>query len=535
MKRLYIRKRGGLRGLPGYIATLGILACVLTACSTLPPGADYPKTVSVAVPLTSPTRLSSAFRAAVADHGSQSGFRIFTVGVDGFLTRIELIDAAERTLDLQYYIFRGDQTGATVRAALKRAAARGVRIRILVDDADTVRGDERLFELASVPNVEVRVYNPWAYRGHVGLFRNIEYLTHHSRLDYRMHNKLLIADQTVALAGGRNIGDQYFQVDPGSQFADDDIFTVGAAVGPLQKCFDDFWNSKLAIPSQALREPADTSTQSSRPRLSASAAAAAGFHLQDKLAAGEPLKSMLSGATALVWAQSRVIYDSPDKKDVKEGLRAGRLMYGLVAEAAASAQREMLMITPYLVPARSEMQLVHDQRARGARVAILTNSLESAPELSAHAGYTHYRPQLLGDGVELYEVRSHLESTRGSGQSKQISAAGNFALHAKLIIFDRERLYIGSMNFDRRSHALNTELGLIIDSPTLAQQSVDRFNALTQPESAYSVRFRDPGKHLLWHYREQGRDVETTQEPARNGWQRFAVRLISLLPIDPEL
>jgi cardiolipin synthase C len=511
----------------------GLLTFLLCAgCSTRPPGGDYPKTRSVAVPLTNPTRLSSAFRASADAHTAQSGLHIFPVGVDGFLTRIELIDAAEQTLDLQYYIFRGDETGSTIRNALKRAAARGVHIRILVDDADTVPGDEQLFALAAIPNVEVRVYNPWAYRGHVSLFRNLEYLTHHSRLDYRMHNKLLLADQTVALAGGRNIGDQYFQVDPDSQFADDDIFTVGAAVGPLQKCFDEFWNSYLAIPSPALHQPKTTSPH---PHLSGTEAAAAGFHLEDKLAAGEPLRSLLSGATGLVWAQSRVIYDSPDKKDVKEGLRAGRLMYGPVAEAASSTQHEMLMITPYLVPARSEMKLVNDQRARGARVAILTNSLESAPEISAHAGYMHYRPQLLGAGVELFEVRSHLESTRGSGQSRQIAAAGHFALHAKLLVFDREHLFIGSMNFDRRSHSLNTELGLIIDSAELAQQTVDRFNAMTRPESAYSVRFSDPGKHLLWHYREQGREVDQTTEPSRSAWQRFKVRFISLLPIDPEL
>ena len=528
MNRLYSHKR--------FCGLAVILTCTLsTACSTRPPGADFPKTRSVAIPLTSTTRLSSAFQRAAADHASQSGFHIFPVGVDGFLTRIELIDAAARTLDLQYYIFRGDETGATIRAALKRAAARGVRIRILVDDADTVPGDEQLFDLASVPNVEVRVYNPWAYRGHVSLFRNLEYLTHHSRLDYRMHNKLLIADQTVALAGGRNIGDQYFQVDPDSQFADDDVFTIGAAVGPMQKCFDEFWNNDLAIPSQALHEPDTTSTKSPRPHLSASKAAAAGFHLQDKLAAGEPLAGLLSGATALVWANSQVVYDSPNKKDVKDGHRAGRLMYGPVAEAAANAQREMLLITPYLVPARSEMKLLQGQLARGARVAILTNSLESAPELSAHAGYAHFRPGLLSEGVELYEVRSHLESTRGSGQSKRVSAAGNFALHAKLMVFDREHLYIGSMNFDQRSHALNTELGLIIDSPELARQTVDRFDAMTRPESAYSVRFADPGKHLLWHYREQGRDVGQATEPARSPWQRFKVRLISLLPIDSEL
>jgi putative cardiolipin synthase len=525
MSRLYILER-----LSRLAALLTCLLCV--GCSTRPPGADFPKTRSVAVPLTRPTRLSAAFQAPASAHPSLSGLHIFPVGVDGFLTRIELIDAAEQTLDLQYYIFRGDETGSTIRTALQRAAGRGVHIRILVDDADTVPGDEQLFDLADIPNVEVRVYNPWAYRGHVSLFRNVEYLTHHSRLDYRMHNKLLIADQTVALAGGRNIGDQYFQVDPDSQFADDDVFTVGAAVVPLQKSFDEFWNSDLAIPSPALHQP---KTTASHRRLSAGTAAAAGFHLPDKLAAGEPLKSLLSGATTLVWARSRVIYDSPDKKDVKEGLRAGRLMYGPVAEAAASVQQEMLMITPYLVPARSEMQLVKDQRARGAHVAILTNSLESAPEISAHAGYMHYRPQLLDAGVELFEVRSHLESTRGSGQSRQISAAGNFALHAKVMVFDREHLFIGSMNFDRRSHALNTELGLIIDSAELAQQTVERFNALTRPESAYSVRFSNPGRHLLWHYREQGRDVDTTTEPARSAWQRFEVHCISLLPIDTEL
>jgi len=486
----------------------------------------------VAVPLTGPTRLGAHFQTPGADHASQSGFHIFPVGVDGFLTRIELINAAEQTLDLQYYIFRADQTGSAIRTALQRAAARGVRIRILVDDADTVPGDEQLFDLANQPNIEVRIYNPWAYRGHVGLFRTIEYLTHHSRLDYRMHNKLLIADQTAALTGGRNIGDQYFQVDPGSQFADDDVFTVGAAVGPLQKSFDEFWNSDLAIPSKALHEP---KIAGPHPHLSASTAAEAGFHLEEKLAAGEPLKSLVSGSTKLVWAPARVLYDSPDKKDVKEGLRAGRLMYGPLAEAASRTQHEMLMITPYLVPARSEMKLINDQRTRGARVAILTNSLESAPEISAHAGYMHYRPQLLRAGVELFEVRSHLESTRGSGQSQRISAAGNFALHAKLMVFDREHLYIGSMNFDRRSHALNTELGLIIDSAELAKQTVDRFNAMTQPESAYSVRFTDLGKHLLWRFREQGNDVERTTEPARSGRQRVGVRLISLLPIDPEL
>jgi putative cardiolipin synthase len=530
---------------------LGCLLLVLgvVGCSSLPPGAGFPKSRAVTVPLTEPTRLGATFQPAVRGHESLSGFHIFPVGVDGLLTRIELIRTAEHSLDLQYYIFRGDETGALIRDELKQAAARGVHVRVLVDDADTVRGDERLFELGAVPNVEIRVYNPWAYRGHVSLFRNLEYLTHHSRLDYRMHNKLLIVDQVVALAGGRNIGDQYFQVDPGSQFADDDVFTVGADLAQMQKSFDEFWNSDLAIPSEALNRPPKSSQSPEPSRLSSTAAADAGMHLREKLANGEPLKSLLSGSTQLVWAQARVVYDSPNKKDVREGIRAGRLMYGPVAEAAASAQQEMLVITPYLVPAHSELKLLEEQRARNARVAILTNSLESAPEVSAHAGYMHYRPQLLREGVELYEVRSHLESTRGSGQSKRISQFGNYALHAKLFVFDRKRLFIGSMNFDQRSHALNTELGLVIDSTELAQQTVTRFEAMTQPESAYTVSLEDAdpkpgdaksddpqhGSHLVWSCREQGRMVELTKEPARSSWQRFEVGFLSWLPLDREL
>jgi len=520
------------------ITLAGALASV-SGCSTRPPGADFPKTYTVAVPLEGKTPLGSAFQAAVASHESLSGFQIFNAGVDGFLTRIELINTAARTLDLQYYIFRGDETGVTIRDALRQAAHRGVHVRIIVDDAETVPGDERLFELTGVPNIEIRIYNPWAYRGHLKLLRSFEYLTHHSRLDYRMHNKLLIADQAVALQGGRNIGDQYFQVAPESQFADDDVFTVGHDIAQLQKSFDEFWNSELAIPSEALYPAGRLPRDPAPPRLSATRVANAGLHLRDKLAGGEPLKSLLSGQTKLIWAKAQVVYDSPNKKDVREGIRTGRLMYGPVIEAASSVQRELLMITPYLVPSRSELQALQQERARNARVAILTNSLESAPELSAHAGYTHYRPRLLQAGVELYEVRSHLQSTRGSGQSKRISEFGNYALHAKLLVFDRERLYIGSMNFDRRSHALNTELGLIIDSKELAEQGADRFAAMTRPESAYAVSFSGAdgsrSSHLLWRCADHGDLVEYLREPAKSPWQRFKVRFLSMLPLDPEL
>jgi cardiolipin synthase C len=516
-----------------------LLAC-LTGCASLIPGAHYPKKPSVTALSPQDTELGRHFRDAIRDHGERSGLYLIPVGVDGFLTRIEMINAAERTLDLQYYIFRGDETGSLVRDALRRAAARGVHIRILVDDADTLPGDEDLFDIASVPNIEIRVYNPWAYRGHLTLLRDVEYLFRHPRLDYRMHNKLLVVDDAIALVGGRNIGDQYFQIDPGSQFADDDVFTVGAAVPGLEQKFDEFWNSELAIPSQALskHQPAEHSRHR-KPHLTDSQLEQAGFHYHQKLTDGEPFASLLSGQTPLVWAEAQVVCDSPKKSEIRNGARAGSLMYDLIANEVKSVQRELLMTTPYLVPSPGEMRLLLDRRSQNARVAILTNSLQSAPEISAQAGYMHYRPTLLRAGVELYEVRPNIDNTRGSGQSKRISRFGNYALHGKLLVFDRKDLYIGSMNFDRRSRHLNTEIGLIIKSPELSVQTVKRFDGMTQPESAYHVTLRpgedDSHPKLVWETRENGRTVVYDKEPARSSWQRFKVRMISFLPIDSEL
>lgn len=518
------------------------LSLGLGGCASVIPGKDYPKSSSITRLSADETSLAKHFREASRQHGNHSGFRMLSAGVDGFLSRIEMINAAERTLDLQYYIFRGDETGTLIREALRKAARRGVRIRVLVDDADTRPGDENLFELASVQNIEIRIFNPWIYRGHIALMRTVEFLFRHPRLDYRMHNKLLVVDDAAALVGGRNVGDQYFQIDPASQFADDDIFAVGPAVPELEHWFDEYWNSELAIPSQALVTRSERIHRGSGPRkphLTDSELEQAGFHYHEKLAAGEPFAGIFANKTPLVWSDARVICDSPYKRELKTKGRAASLMYQPVAAAVSSVQHELLMITPYFVPSPAEMKLLESRRAQNAKVAILTNSLESAPELSAHAGYIHYRRALLSDGVELFETRARLESTRGSGQSAEVSRFGNYALHGKLIVFDRTSLYAGSMNFDRRSRYLNTEMGLIIDSPELSLQTVSRFDAMTQPASAYRVLLESSGSgndaHLVWRTREHDRIVEYRQEPARSMWQRLKARLLSLLPLDSEL
>jgi putative cardiolipin synthase len=529
------------------IALIALVAVSLTGCAMLPPGSDFPKLASVALAHPESTQLGAQFATAARKHQGNSGFRIITVGVDGFLMRAQLIDAAEQTLDLQYYIFRGDETGRMLSNALLRAADRGVRIRVLVDDGDTIAGDEQIMALDSHPLIEVRIFNPFRYRGHDETLRNTEFVFNRSRLDYRMHNKLLVADNAVALIGGRNIGNQYFQMDPESQFADDDVFAAGPIAARLSATFDEYWNSAFAIPAEAFAGDTPTSVAPvgnrdrahTNPRKELETLQTDGIDYMTLVATGEPYEGMMSGRLPLVWTHAQLICDSPDKKNVERGAFAGRLMTKGVAVTTSAVQSELLMVTPYFIPADDEFQILKDLRQRNVRVRILTNSLESSAELSAQSGYLRYRVPLLEDGVELYEVRSLLGNARGSGQTVVVSRYGNYALHAKLFVFDRQKILIGSMNFDQRSKRLNTEVGLIIDSPELAQQTAARFEAMVQPANSYALALRRTGpsgrSQLVWQTEEDGRPVEYTQEPARSGWQRFKLKLLSLLPLGREL
>ena len=517
---------------------LGFLA---GGCATRPPGSDYPKAPSRTLEDPQATRLGKQFARASAQHSGQSGFRILNVGVDGFLMRLEMINAAERTLDLQYYIFRGDETGRLLTDALSRAAERGVRVRVLVDEAESVPGDEQLLALSGHAAIEIRVFNPWNYRGHNDFLRDVDFILHHSRLDYRMHNKMLIVDGAVALAGGRNVGDQYFQIDPQSQFADDDVFAGGPIIGELSAKFDEFWNSRLAIPAEALAhlDPKDLAASSTRLMATARArkvVAAAGFNYQEKLAAGQPLSGILSGEVPLVWADAEFVCDAADKKAVVAGTRVGDLMYDPLAKQVKQSQAELIVVTPYFVPSPDESRLLQSLTEKKVRVRVLTNSLETNPNVAAHAGYTHYRVPLLQSGVQLSEVRALLGNTRGSGESKRLSQYGNYALHAKVCVVDRKELYIGSMNLDVRSRRLNTEMGFIIDSTDLSQLEAARFEAMTRPENAYSVTLRPGGKgRLLWHTVEDGKPVDYDREPARSTWQRVKAKFLAWWPLDREL
>jgi cardiolipin synthase C len=519
-----------------------LLVTMLCGCASLPPGSDFPKKSSVAFAHPEDTQLGHHFLDAPREQPDDSAFRIISTGVDAFAARMQLIDAAEHSLDLQYFIFHQDATGRLLTGALLRAADRGVHVRVLVDDGATERGDNRIRLLAADPRIEVRVFNPFIYRGDSTVRRTLEYIVRHGRLDFRMHNKLLVVDNASALIGGRNIGDQYFQIDPEGQYADDDVFVGGPTVQQLSARFDVFWNSSLAIPVAALAGGQPSGPQLSEFRRGLDEewlkARTDGIDYVQRVGSGVPVSGILDGELPLVWAGALVVSDSPEKRHVADGSMVGRLMYEPVARAAAAVQSELLMITPYFVPTPGELLLLKNLRDRNIRVAILTNSLDSNTELAAQAGYMHFRARLLDMGVELYELRALIGNTHGSGQTTRMSRHGNYGLHAKLFVFDRQKLFIGSMNFDQRSMHLNTEIGLIIGNTELAQETAARFAAMTQAGNAMRVELRKDAtgrSRMVWLTQEGGVPVEYTREPSRSVWRRFAVHLLALLPIEHEL
>ncbi|MEI6545166.1 MAG: phospholipase D family protein [Methylococcales bacterium] len=457
--------------------------------------------------------------------------------------RMQMIAAAERSLDLQYFIFHGDKTGKLLTEAVLKAADRGVKVRVLIDDGETEPGDEQIAALSAHPSIEIRVFNPFAYRGHVKLFKSTEFLFNASRLDYRMHNKLLVVDNAIALVGGRNIGDQYFQLDPDSQFADDDVFAAGRIVQKLSTTFDEFWNFNLSIPMELLsdEQPSLDALNAQRQRLkdAHSELEAEGLEFVKRLTSDKPFEDIINGHLPVVWAQAQLIYDSPDKKAVENGILSGRLMQPEIINALNAVQSELLMVSPYLIPDEESMELFKSLHQRKARIRILTNSLESAEMSMAQSGYMHYRIPLLENGVELYEIRSQLGNNKGSGQSAAISRYGNYGLHAKLYVFDRKKFFIGSMNFDQRSKHLNTEIGLIIHSPELAQQVANRFQAMVQPANAYKLALHSNTEggepSLAWHTQVGGKTVVYDTEPSRSDWQSFKINVLSALPVDDEL
>lgn len=524
--------------LPPYRCLLALLTAVLLlgGCATLPPGSAQPRAATRAFDQPLVTPIGKAVAALARAHPGRSGLRLFPHGPDGLLLRAQMIERAQRAVDIQYYIFVEDDTGKVLLDALLRAAERGVRVRVLVDDlnlAGKAQTRETLAALDHHPNIEVRLFNPLNYRGDLPVLHQLDLLLSAPRINHRMHNKLFLVDGAMALVGGRNVADEYFEIgSPPVRFGDFDVAVVGPAVPGLAQSFDAFWNSPLSVP-QTVVGGSPPPLHEARAGLREDNAAVDSPDLARRLASGEPLAGLLDGRTPFAWGSTTVVADPPEKADA---MRNGTFISpteAAITSRAGDVRREVVIISPYFVPGADGLASLLDLRRRGVTVHVLTNSLASTDVPVVHSAYRRYRTPLAEAGVELYEVRPV------PGQPRERSALGSgasgapFALHAKAYVFDRKTVFLGSANFDPRSRTVNTEVGLLIESPELARQILARFDEFAQSANSYRV-LADNGA-LHWRTSVDGRVVDWTHEPDTTPKQRMTVDLLSLVPAEDQL
>ena len=433
---------------------------------------------------------------------------------------------AERSLDLQYYVWDGDTTGRIIVDRVMKAADRGVRVRLLIDDPYHKASDPVIASLDAHPNVEIRLFNPLANRR----WSTLDFLVDFGRVNRRMHNKLMVADNAAAIVGGRNIGDIYYGVNTTANYRDLDVLAVGPVVPDLSAVFDQYWNSRSTVPIAAIVDRA----------YGAADLDAIQVRLREGIAAvdypypiDQDLDELAAGGAELrdnlVWARGRIIADDPEtvargreSDDVVEFIR-GRV---------AHLKRELLAKSPYFVLPAGAQATVKALHERNVRVRVLTNSLASNDMLPAHSGYAKTRRRLLENGMELYELRPDTDAFR-PGWSL-LSGRSPAALHTKAMVFDREAVFIGSFNLDPRSAVINTEAGLYIESPELAERLTSYMATGVVPANSYRLML-DPNGQIVWETVRDGQRVQYRDEPETGFRRRFVANLWKLLPIDSQL
>jgi putative cardiolipin synthase len=505
------------------VLTLICLLAVAGGCATV--DFDTPKTESYAVEDTDATWLGRRAEYFIDDRTGQSGFVLAPDALSSMAVRLSGARQAERTIDVQYYLFKADKAGLLLVNEFLEAAERGVRVRILLDDVLTKGYDRGMVALDAHPNIELRVFNPFARRS----ARGLNFLGDFRRLNRRMHNKSFTVDNQFTIIGGRNIGDEYFAGHDEANFGDLDVICVGPVVREVSNMFDLYWNHRLAVPIDAVVEPLEDPFQ----EIAALRARIAEALVDAKTERYEAVvQDILDRAhfsrEDFEWVPYQLVFDSPDKADKRLAKEAATIVPPL-RQAIIEGEKELIIVSPYFVP-RSTMEGFRELRERGMRVRVITNSLAANNHLVVHAGYAPARKPLLRMGVELYEVRPDA-GVRGAEKTGLAESGGT--LHAKFFIVDRKDLFIGTFNWDPRSKNLNTEMGIILESPRLAGALADLINA-DIPDRAYTVTLDDQGR-LRWTTQVDGREVTYTKEPETTWWQRFRVGLYRMLPIRGQL
>ena len=491
------------------IAALALTAA-LSACASLPSAPPSPPSYSLNA---NPAGELARIAKASTPSDEESGFRLLPLGAYSLDARLQLVRRAQSSLDLQYYVLENDPTGRLLLRELRDAAARGVRVRLLLDDLYTTHTSELLRALAAFPNVQVRLFNPFCCSRDSGIVsRFAASLFDVRRLNHRMHNKLFIADGVMAVAGGRNIADEYFMRSADRNFVDVDAFAMGAVVQDLRKIFDTYWNSDVVYPIESIerstRSAADLQQAFDADMAAKAVSAPPELPPVDVIGYGPLADDFATGRIGLVWGKAYAYADPPDKRNkTTEQARQSSVTFNALM-SLWTAKEEMVITSPYMIPGKLGMQSFTALRGANVKVTVLTNSLAATDEPLVHTGYSRYRTDMLTLGVEMYELSpSRTQRVKRLGFGTSLGR-----LHSKTAVVDGQRLFIGSMNLDPRSESQNTELGLFIDSPELARELL-RVIQISAQQGAYRLRLQPNGSTIEWVTADGDNQTVTDVEP----------------------
>ncbi len=458
-------------------------------------------------------------------HPEQTGLLLLDDNLDAFAARGLSARFAGRSLDVQYYLWHADLTGKLLGYELTRAADRGVRVRVLLDDLNVHDKDSILAALDRHPNIEVRLFNPSRGRSN-SFLRGIELLTRGLMLNRRMHNKAWIADGRIAIVGGRNVGDEYFDASTQGNFFDADLLIMGNAVREAEHIFDDYWNSSVVIPMRALVNADDDTLAELRRAFSTENPLfeEAEPYLQ-QLRTASSVAEMFRQQSPAYWTNHAHVYADPPEKGL--GLAQDEWLIHKLLPAWRDAQHNAHLISPYFVPGKAGVRELQNLVERGVSTSVLTNSLAATDVFMVHGGYAPYRKPLLRGGIELFELKPH------GPPEFHIFGSRATSLHTKAFMIDDAISFVGSLNSDPRSVILNTEMGLLFHQPEITQALIRQYEARTSPQYSYHLFLEDD--QLRWEDHDEEIPQVWTHEPESSWGRRFAAKIVEWLPVESQL
>ena len=496
---------------------------LLAGCAQLPPRPSLP--YEVATPTATDAPLDRMFAAAEGAHPKESAFRLVADGTEAFTTRLQSLRLARRSIDVQTYIWHADASGTFFAQELLAAADRGVHVRLLIDDMDARARNASFAALAAHPNVEVRLFNPYASRSG-SLSWASESARNFQRINRRMHNKSWIVDGRIAFVGGRNIGDEYFGAGEEVNFVDLDFAMLGPVVRDVSDAFDRYWNASAAWPMELLdpRAVNDAALEDLRQKLDSRAAQVQPGPFADALRA-QPASELFAAASFEWSAAYRFVVDDPNKVHMRRRDAKRAVVATALRPLLENAKRAITVISPYFVPGRRGTSTLIRKAEAGESVRVLTNSLAANDVATVHGGYSLRRRPLLEGGVQIWE----LKPTDGGLKKRSFRGSSGASLHTKALTADDRLAFVGSYNLDPRSTWLNCEQGVLVEDQTLAEQLGDIFKTETDGSRAWRVTL-DSG-HLHWS---DGKE-EFHSEPKASLGRRFQAWIARFFHLDAQL